>query len=169
VPQEPPLFPVSVRENIAYGMPACQQPDVEAAAKLANCHDFITKLPQGYDTVLGQNGASLSGGQKQRVAIARALIRDPAVLLLDEATSALDPESARLVEAALRDASRDRSVVLTTHKLSQARLADRIVVMQYGAIAEEGSHAELVAKRGLYYEMLNTGTGDDHDDEIELP
>jgi|TARA_B110001469_G_scaffold107105_1_gene107192 ABC-type multidrug transport system fused ATPase/permease subunit len=119
--------------------------------------------------VLGQNGASLSGGQKQRVAIARALIRDPAVLLLDEATSALDPESARLVEAALRDASRDRSVVLTTHKLSQARLADRIVVMQYGAIAEEGSHAELVAKRGLYYEMLNTGTGDDHDDEIELP
>ena len=115
--------------------------------------------------VLGQNGASLSGGQKQRVAIARALIRDPAVLLLDEATSALDPESARLVEAALRDASRDRSVVLTTHKLSQARLADRIVVMQHGAIAEEGSHAELVAKRGLYYEMLNTGTGDD-DDEL---
>ena len=118
------------------------------------------------DQVLGQNGASLSGGQKQRVAIARALIRDPAVLLLDEATSALDPESARLVEAALRDASRDRSVVLTTHKLSQARLADRIVVMQYGAIAEEGSHAELVAKRGLYYEMLNTGTGNDDD---ELP
>ena len=194
MPQEPPLFPVSVRENIAYGMPACQQPDVEAAAKLANCHDFIIKLPQGYETVLGQsglalaltlalalalalaltepyqvlgqNGASLSGGQKQRVAIARALIRDPAVLLLDEATSALDPESARLVEAALRDASRDRSVVLTTHKLSQARLADRIVVMQYGAIAEEGSHAELVAKRGLYYEMLNTGTGDGDD---ELP
>ena len=129
------------------------------AAKAANCHDFITHLPDGYETKIGASGGSLSGGQRQRVAIARALLRDPAVLMLDEPTSALDPTSAELVEEALRTASQKRSVVLITHKIAQASMCDRILVLERGRLVEEGTHAELVGKRGRYYDMLVQGTG----------
>ena len=158
LPQEPPLFPVTIRENIAYGSAAAVPLEaIEQAAREANCHEFIDRLPDKYETVVGDSGAGLSGGQRQRVAIARALLRDPAVLMLDEATSALDPESARLVEAALQRASANRSVILTTHKLEQARRCDRIAVMDGGALIEIGTHEELVARRGRYWEMLTRG------------
>ena len=157
VPQEPPLFPVSVLENIAYGLPACSQHDVEAAARLANCHDFIRKLPRGYDTVLGQNGASLSGGQKQRIAIARALVREPAVLVLDEATSALDAASERVVQAALDEimTKQRRTTIIIAHRLSTIRNADKIVVLKEGKVAEQGTHDELLANpEGLYFNLV---------------
>jgi len=160
LPQEPPLFPVSIYDNIAYGAAGSATPTaVKAAARAANCHDFISALPEGYDTHIGASGGDLSGGQRQRVAIARALLRDPALLMLDEPTSALDAVSAELVEEALRRASRTRSIVLITHKISQAALCDRIIVLELGRVVEEGSHAELVAKGGRYYEMLMQGTG----------
>ena len=158
VPQEPALFPVSIRANIAYGLcsdsPLSDQCKIEHAARKANCHDFIMNLPHGYETILGTNGASLSGGQRQRIAIARAILREPKVLLLDEATSALDPESGRLVQDALHAASSDCAVVLTTHKLDQAALSDRIVVMLDGNVVEEGAHADLVSKGGYYWSLL---------------
>ena len=160
LPQEPPLFPVTLRENIAYG--AGDDVPFEAimdAAKAANCHGFIKALPEGYQTKVAASGGSLSGGQRQRVAIARALLRDPAVLMLDEPTSALDPTSAELVEEALRSASEERSVVLITHKIAQAAMCDRILVLEQGRLVEEGTHAELVKKGGRYYEMLQQGTG----------
>ena len=161
LPQQPPLFPVSIRENIAYGIAPddIDQEAVEAAAKAANCHEFITRLPMGYDTPMGSSGGSLSGGQRQRVAIARALLRDPAVLMLDEPTSALDPTSAELVEEALRRASATRSVVLITHKIAQAAMCDRVIVLDHGRVVEEGTHAQLVSKGGKYAEMLVQGTG----------
>jgi ABC-type multidrug transport system fused ATPase/permease subunit len=152
VPQEPPLLSGSIRSNIAYGVEASDA-EVEAAARQANCHDFITTLPDGYATAVGQN--ALSGGQKQRIAIARALVRDPDLLLLDEATSALDPESERLVEDALRRASADRTVLLTTHSLRFARqLAERIVVMRKGELVEQGTHEQLLARNGEYAALV---------------
>ena len=158
VQQEPPLFPnCTIRENIGYGLPDVSDEAVVAAAREANAFDFISALPQGFETRIGAAGAALSGGQKQRVALARALVRDPALLLLDEATSALDPESEELVEAAIRRASEDRTVLFTTHKVSQAQFASRIIVMSHGAIVEQGTHAELIAKGGAYAGLFRLG------------
>jgi len=159
LPQEPPLFPLSIEQNIAYGAGEDVSHDaVVAAAKAANAHEFISRLPDGYETTIGASGGSLSGGQRQRVAIARALLRDPAVLMLDEPTSALDPRSAELVEEALRRASAERSVVLITHKISQAAMCDRVIVLDHGRVVEEGTHAELVRHGGKYAEMLQQGS-----------
>lgn len=158
LPQEPPLLPLTIGENIAYGAGSdVPMERIVSAARAANCHDFIDRLPLGYATPIGVSGSTLSGGQRQRVAIARALLRDPAVLMLDEPTSALDPASAELVEEALRRASARRSVVLITHKPSQAALCDRVVVLENGRVTEEGSPAQLMAQRGRYWEMTQGG------------
>ncbi|CAB1110024.1 ABC [Ectocarpus sp. CCAP 1310/34] len=157
VTQEPQLFPISVRENIAYGMGSYSMEDVYKAAKSANIHNFVSELPEGYDTLVGEGGASLSGGQKQRVAIARALIRDPEVLLLDEPTSALDVESERLVQDALDTAGKGRTVILIAHRLATIQRADRIVVMQNGRLVESGKHDELLSLGGVYAGLYKQG------------
>ncbi|KOB70640.1 putative multidrug resistance protein, partial [Operophtera brumata] len=154
VGQEPVLFNVSVRENILYGRDEATHDEVIEAAKLANAHNFIVKLPKGYDTIVGERGASLSGGQKQRIAIARAVVRNPVVLLLDEATSALDTASEAEVQIALDKAAEGRTTIVVAHRLSTIRNVDVIYAMKDGEITESGSHEELMAKKGHYYEMV---------------
>ncbi|GIY25675.1 ATP-dependent translocase ABCB1 [Caerostris darwini] len=154
VSQEPVLFSGSIAKNIEFGNANVTFPDIVAAAKMANAHDFIIKLPQGYDTLVGERGAQLSGGQKQRIAIARALVRDPRILLLDEATSALDAESEAVVQEALDKAQEGRTTVVVAHRLSTIRTADVICAMENGEIKEQGTHNELMAKKGLYYQLV---------------
>ncbi|MFW8626259.1 ABC transporter ATP-binding protein [Deinococcus sp. ME38] len=153
VPQETLLFSGTVRENILYGRPGARPEEVEAAARAANAHEFITAFPQGYDTVVGERGVKLSGGQRQRVAIARAVLKDPRILILDEATSALDNESEALVQAALERLMEGRTTFVIAHRLSTIRNADRIVVMDGGRVVEDGPHAALIAQGGLYRDL----------------
>jgi subfamily B ATP-binding cassette protein MsbA len=150
VPQEPALFSGSIRENIAYARPGASDAEIVDAARAAHAHEFIERLPLGYDTVVGERGIKLSGGQRQRVAIARALLKDPAVLILDEATSSLDTESERLIEDAMSRLLVGRTTLIIAHRLSTVRRADRLVVLDHGRIVEEGSHAELLGLGGLY-------------------
>ncbi|XP_071478299.1 mitochondrial potassium channel ATP-binding subunit-like [Diadema antillarum] len=156
--QEPTLFATSIRENIRYGNPAASDQEVEEAARLANAHDFITEFPLGYDTVLGERGATVSGGQKQRIAIARALVKKPSILILDEATSALDAESERLVQETINSVSRGRTVLVIAHRLSTIQNADVIAVLANGRIQEIGTHSELMQKRGMYAELVRRQT-----------
>ncbi|MEK0164071.1 ABC transporter transmembrane domain-containing protein [Phaeobacter sp. JH20_36] len=150
VPQDPVIFAASARDNIRFGRPEASDAEVEAAARAAAAHDFITRLPEGYDSQVGERGVMLSGGQKQRIAIARAILRDAPVLLLDEATSALDAESERLVQAAVDELSQGRTTLIVAHRLATVKKADRIVVMEEGRIVATGSHDQLVAEGGLY-------------------
>jgi subfamily B ATP-binding cassette protein MsbA len=150
VTQETVLFNDSVRNNIAYGQPHVPQKEVEAAARAALAHDFILGLPSGYDTVIGERGVRLSGGERQRLAIARALLKNAPILILDEATSALDSESEALVQSALHNLMVGRTVFVIAHRLSTVRRADRIVVIENGAIADIGAHEELLKKLGTY-------------------
>ncbi len=150
VPQDSVIFSADALENIRYGRPEATDAEVIAAAQAAYAHDFITALPQGYKTFLGERGVRLSGGQRQRISIARAMLKNPPLLLLDEATSALDAESERMVQAALESAMKDRTTLVIAHRLSTVQRADRIIVMEAGRIVESGTHAELSAAGGLY-------------------
>ena len=150
VPQDSVIFSADAMENIRYGRPEASDAEVVAAATAAYAHDFITALPEGYKTFLGERGVRLSGGQRQRISIARAMLKNPPLLLLDEATSALDAEGERMVQAALESAMRHRTTIVIAHRLSTVQRADRIVVMEAGEIVETGTHAQLVASGGLY-------------------
>jgi ATP-binding cassette, subfamily B, bacterial MsbA len=156
VPQETTLFGGTIRENIAYGKLDAADSEIEAVARAAHAHEFIKEFPDSYNTIVGDRGVKLSGGQRQRVAIARALLKDPAILILDEATSSLDSESERLVQDALETLMQNRTTFVIAHRLSTVRRADRIVVMDQGAIVEEGSHEELIANAGLYKRLYDT-------------
>jgi ATP-binding cassette subfamily B protein len=150
VPQEPVVFSGSVMDNIRYGKPDATDKDVHAAAEAAFAHEFIAQLPQGYDTYLGDRGVRLSGGQRQRIAIARAILKNPPMLLLDEATSALDANSERMVQAALETAMQGRTTLVIAHRLATVQRADCIWVLDHGRLVEQGTHAELMARAGLY-------------------
>ena len=173
VSQEPVLFGTTIAENIRYGREGVTQKQIEAAAEAANAHSFISELPDGYDTLVGERGTQLSGGQKQRVAIARALVRDPKILLLDEATSALDSESEAQVQAALDkvcilsllkydcttiiilvQARQGRTTIVIAHRLSTIQGADIIAAFANGKVVERGTHSQLLQMRGVYYDLV---------------
>ncbi|MGE0222759.1 MAG: ABC transporter ATP-binding protein/permease [Acetobacteraceae bacterium] len=153
VPQDTVLFNDTIRYNIAYGQPGASQADIERAARLAQVHDFVMALPDGYDTRVGERGLKLSGGEKQRVAIARTILKDPRILILDEATSALDTRTEQEIQAALRAVATHRTTLVIAHRLSTVVDADEIVVLRNGMVAERGTHASLLAKGGLYAGM----------------
>lgn len=164
VPQDPTLFSGTVRDNIRYAKPEASDPEIEAAARLANAHDFISALPRGYDTEIGERGIKLSGGQKQRLAIARAILKDAAVLILDEATSSLDSESEAVIQDALAGVFAHRqgvTSIIIAHRLSTIHNADTIVVMNQGSVVEAGKHHELMSKGGLYRHL--------HDLQFDTP
>jgi subfamily B ATP-binding cassette protein MsbA len=153
VPQETILFHGTVRENIAYGKLDASNEEIERAARDANAHDFILRLENGYETVVGERGVKLSGGQRQRISIARALLKDPKILILDEATSNLDTESEKLVQAALERLMVGRTTFVIAHRLSTIRNAGEIIVLQAGRIVDRGTHDELFGRPGLYREL----------------
>jgi ABC-type transport system involved in Fe-S cluster assembly fused permease/ATPase subunit len=153
VPQDTVLFNDTIRYNIGYGRPDASQAEIEHAAKLARVHDFVLKLPEGYDTKVGERGLKLSGGEKQRVAIARTILKDPRILVLDEATSALDSRTEQDIQVALNAVTHRRTTLVIAHRLSTVVDADEIIVLQDGLVAERGSHAALLLQDGLYARM----------------
>jgi len=159
VMQDVHLFNDTIFANITYGTPGATREQAELAALAANAHEFIERLPAGYDTVVGERGAGLSGGQKQRIAIARALLKNPPILVLDEATSALDTESEALVQQALRGLTRDRTTLVVAHRLSTVVDADRIVVLRGGRVEAIGTHAQLLAQGGYYARLFARHAG----------
>ena len=160
VSQEPFLFEGTIADNIGYAFPDATRAQVEQAAKNAAAHEFIVRLPQGYDTWIGERGQRLSGGQKQRLTIARALVRDPAILILDEATAAVDNATELAIQQALAPISQDRTTILIAHRLSTVRQADHIFVLQHGAILEQGTHTTLLQRGGLYEHLWKLQTGE---------
>ena len=153
------LFRGTVREIIAYGRPGATNEEIENAAKLANADEFITKMPHGFDTLVGERGSTLSGGQRQRIGIARAIVRNSPILLLDEPTAALDTESEKLVMEALERLMKGRTVITIAHRLSTIRDANKIVVLKDGVVAEEGTHDQLLARNGVYAELYHIQSG----------
>jgi subfamily B ATP-binding cassette protein MsbA len=157
--QDTVLFRGTVHDNIAYGRPSATDAEIVEAAKLANADEFIAKMPDGYDTMVGERGLTLSGGQRQRIGIARALIRNAPILILDEPTAALDTESEKLVMEALERLMKGRTVITIAHRLSTIRDAHKIIVLKDGVVAEQGTHDELVAKNGIYAELHRIQAG----------
>lgn len=156
VNQETYLFYDTIRENLAYAKPTATQAEIEAAAKAANIHDVIMSFPKGYDTLVGERGYRLSGGEKQRIAIARVLLKDPPVVILDEATSAMDTNSERIVQATLDAATANRTTIAIAHRLSTVVNADQIIVLDHGEIVEQGTHKELLKKKGTYFKLVSS-------------
>jgi len=159
VPQEPLLFHRSISENIAYGRPDATPAQIRDAAKKAYADEFIVGLPEGYSTLVGERGVKLSGGQRQRIVIARAILKDAPILVLDEATSALDSESEGLIQAALWELMQHRTAIVIAHRLSTIQKMDRIVVLDQGAIIEEGTHATLLSRKGTYAKLWQHQSG----------
>lgn len=159
VPQESSLFHRSVYDNIAYGRPGSTREEVLKAARLANADEFIKKLPDGYETMVGERGIKLSGGQRQRIAIARAILKDAPILVLDEATSALDSESEALIQGALTNLMKGRTSIVVAHRLSTIAGLDEIVVLDDGKIVEQGTHRELLKKGGEYQKLWSRQSG----------
>jgi ATP-binding cassette subfamily B protein len=151
--QETVLFAATLRENIAFGRPSASEAEIEAAARAAQAHDFILRLPEGYDTRVGERGVTLSGGQKQRIAIARALLTDPRLLILDDATASVDAETERQIQAALARLMAGRTTFVIAHRLGTLRRADLILVMAQGRIVARGTHATLIHTSPLYAEI----------------
>lgn len=151
--QDNVLLNRSIRDNIALSEPAMPMEKVIFAAKLAGAHEFISALPEGYDTIVGEHGSSLSGGQRQRVAIARALVTDPRILIFDEATSALDYESEHIIMKNMKKICAGRTVIIIAHRLSTVRHANRILVMEKGKLVEQGDHQHLIAQKGIYHHL----------------
>ena len=162
--QETVLFEGTVRENIAYGKKGVTEEQILEAAKLANADEFISRMPHGYDTIVGERGDTLSGGQRQRIGIARAIIRDNPILILDEPTAALDTESEQLVIEALERLMKGRTVITIAHRLSTIRHSDKIIVLKAGVVAEEGTHDELLARKGVYADLYRIQFGTRGDD-----
>ena len=160
MPQEPVLFHRSIADNIGYGRPGATAAEIERAARLANAHDFIMRLPKGYHTLVGERGVKLSGGERQRVAIARAFLADARVLVLDEATSSLDSESEVAIQEAMERLLIGRTALVIAHRLSTVRALDRILVFSAGRILEDGAHDDLLAVRdGLYRRLFERQAG----------
>jgi ATP-binding cassette subfamily B protein/subfamily B ATP-binding cassette protein MsbA len=157
--QEPFLFPMTIADNIAYGKPRASMTDIKAAARAANAHEFIQRLPQGYQTQVGEGRGALSGGERQRISIARALLKNAPVLILDEPTSALDVDTERDLLQAWKTLTKDRTTLLIAHRFSTIRSADLIVVLNIGQIAEQGKHEELMALNGLYRRLHDRQSG----------
>ncbi|MDD3243539.1 MAG: ATP-binding cassette domain-containing protein [Eubacteriales bacterium] len=153
VMQETFLFSETIGNNIAFGRPDLPQENIEAAAQAAQAGDFVADLPQGYETIVGERGLGLSGGQKQRVAIARALAYDPTILVLDDATSAVDMETEHEIQQHLQKQMKDRTTFIIAHRISSVQKADEILVLEHGCVAERGTHAQLLERKGLYYNM----------------
>jgi ATP-binding cassette subfamily B protein len=164
--QEPFLFFGTIAENIAYGKPDATREEIIAAARAAHAHDFILRLPQGYDSLVGERGQALSGGERQRISIARALLIDPRILILDEATSAVDTETEMEIQAALENLIRGRTTIAIAHRLSTLRKADRLVVLDRGQIVEIGNHDTLMEKQGAYFRLYEAQTRKLDDDAI---
>jgi ABC-type multidrug transport system fused ATPase/permease subunit len=152
--QETYLFSDTVESNIAYARPGTDGEEVEAASRLAQAHDFVESLPQGYRTMLGERGAMLSGGQRQRLAIARAVMSNPRILVLDDATAAVDPATERMIHAGMRSAMRGRTVFVIAHRISTVKRADLVIVLEDGGITQRGTHRELIARGGHYREIV---------------
>ena len=155
VPQDTVLFNDTIRYNIRYGRPDATDAEVEAAAKMAQIHDFVMSLPKGYDSLVGERGLKLSGGEKQRVSIARTILKGPAILILDEATSALDSFTEHQIQEALKKVSENRTTLVIAHRLSTVVDADEIIVLDKGQVAERGTHEKLLRKQGIYHAMWN--------------
>lgn len=159
VPQDPVLFHRTLAENIAYGKRGAAREDIERAGRLAHCDEFVKNLPEGYETYVGERGIKLSGGERQRVAIARAILKNAPILLLDEATSSLDSHSEHLIQEALDELMKGKTSIVIAHRLSTIRKMDRVVIIENGRIADQGTHDELIAKGGLYAELWNLQAG----------